>query len=325
MRFEKTIKRFNAVKCGYSWLSSTVAGRPYIYGMPVAAGIELTNLCNLKCPECSAGSGGLTRPDGFMDLQLYSKIIDELRPYFYNINLYFQGEPMMHPQFFSFIEKGSGIKMTVSTNGHFLSEDNSIKVARSGLNKLIVSLDGMDRETYSKYRVNGDFDRVRKGITDLAKAIRESGSSMKLEIQFLVNRHNENQITAARKFARESGAALRLKSMQILKSERIDEWMPSNESFKRYGKKNGNHILKSRLSNRCLRLWINPVVTWDGKVIPCCFDKDADHVMGDMSINSFREIWYGEKYRVFRGLVLTDRKSIEICRNCTSGIRGVRY
>jgi len=293
--------------------------------MPVAAGIELTNLCNLKCPECSTGSGGLTRPAGYMDLQLFKKIVDELRPYLYNINLYFQGEPMMHPQFFNFISYGKGIKMTVSTNGHFLSGGNAEKVARSGLHRLIVSLDGMDQESYSVYRRNGEFGKVRQGIAEVAKAIRESDSKLNLEIQFLVNRHNECQIGAARKFARETGAVLRLKSMQILKNDRIDEWMPATESFKRYRKRNGDYVLKSRLSNSCLRLWINPVVTWDGKVIPCCFDKDGDHVMGDLSLNSFREIWNGEKYRVFRESVLTARKSIEICRNCTSGMRGVRY
>lgn len=248
-----------------------------------------------------------------------------MSPYLYNLNLYFQGEPMLHPQFFRFIEAGSGIRMTVATNGHYLSRTNSEKLAESGLAKLIVSLDGMDEESYSLYRRNGDFETVRQGITETAKAIRESGSSLLLEIQFLVNRHNEGQIKEARKFAREAGASLRLKSMQILDSARIDEWMPVNESFKRYRKANGRYILKSRLSNRCLRLWVNPVITWDGRVIPCCFDKDAEHVMGDLKTSSFREIWYGEKYSAFRESVLTGRKSIEICRNCTSGIRRVRY
>jgi radical SAM protein with 4Fe4S-binding SPASM domain len=325
MKIERTIKMLNTAGNGCSWLQSIITGKPVIYGMPVAAGVELTSLCNLRCPECATGSGRLTRPAGFMDLQLFEKITAELKPFLYNLNLYFQGEPMLHPEFFRFIEIGSGIKMTVSTNGHFLSAENAEKIALSGLYKLIVSLDGMDQASYSVYRRNGEFEKVRQGITEASKAIIKTRSSLKLEIQFLVNRHNEDQIDRAREFARETGATLMLKSMQVINSDRIDEWMPGNESFKRYRKANGRYILKSRLSNRCLRLWINPVITWDGKVIPCCFDKDAEHVMGDLNRQSFKEIWHGENYRTFRESVLNGRKSIEICRNCTSGIGGVRY
>jgi radical SAM protein with 4Fe4S-binding SPASM domain len=113
--------------------------------------------------------------------------------------------------------------------------------------------------------------------------------------------------------------------MQVINNEHIDYWMPENEKYRRYEKNNGNYSIKNDLGNNCLRLLFNPVVTSEGKVVPCCFDKNADHVMGDLNNSSFREIWHGEKYMIFRNSVLTDRKSIEICRNCTSGLRGVRY
>jgi radical SAM protein with 4Fe4S-binding SPASM domain len=319
------IKPLNATQSAFSYLLSILSGRPHIYGMPVAAGIELTNCCNLRCPECLTGTGSLLRPAGYMDANLYKRIVDELRPYLYNINLYFQGEPMLHPDFFSFIENSLGLKLTISTNGHFLSKENASKLAHSGHNTLIVSLDGMDQETYSIYRRNGDFEKVKTGILEVAKAIRETGSSLKLEIQFLVNRYNENQIENARQFAAEANASLRVKSMQVINSDRIEEWMPENNEFRRYKRKNDSYEIRSRLKNRCLRLWLNPVITWDGKVIPCCFDKNADHVLGDLNKSSFREIWNGEKFRDFRYSVLNSRKETDICRNCTSGIRGVRY
>ena len=83
-------------------------------------------------------------------------------------------------------------------------------------------------------------------------------------------------------------------------------------------------MIRSSLPDRCARLWFNPVITWDGKVLPCCFDKDADHIMGDLNQESFRDIWNGAKYRLFRRILLSDRSSIEICRNCTSGLKGVK-
>jgi radical SAM protein with 4Fe4S-binding SPASM domain len=118
---------------------------------------------------------------------------------------------------------------------------------------------------------------------------------------------------------------LSLKSMQILDNANIGSWLPLNERFRRYRKKDGEFVTKNSLPDRCARLWFNPVITWDGKVIPCCFDKDAEYVMGDLNTDSFREIWNGPKYRIFRKSILSGRHMIEICRNCTSGLRGVRY
>jgi MoaA/NifB/PqqE/SkfB family radical SAM enzyme len=147
------VKSSNALKAGYSYLSSSVIGKADIYGMPVTISTELTNHCNLNCPECNSGSGLMTRNRGYMDIDLFEKVIDELRPFLFNINLYFQGEPMLHPKFFAFIERSAGVNSVVSTNGHFLSGGNAEKVVTSGLKKLIVSLDGMDENTYKLYRI----------------------------------------------------------------------------------------------------------------------------------------------------------------------------
>jgi radical SAM protein with 4Fe4S-binding SPASM domain len=68
-------------------------------------------------------------------------------------------------------------------------------------------------------------------------------------------------------------------------------------------------------------MWHAAVITWDGKVVPCCFDKDASHVMGDVTRQSFKKIWFGEQYNQFRTLLLKSRSEIEICKNCTEGTR----
>jgi len=293
---------------------------PSVSLMPVAAGIELTNHCNLKCPECPSGSGAMTRGKGFMDPVLYRKIMTEMEPYLLWLNLYFQGEPMMHPEFFSILSVRAGCRKTVSTNGHFLTPENADRLAASDLSKLIVPLDGMDGPVYSAYRAGGDFEKVIEGIQNVAEAKRKHRSSMDLEIQFLVSRKNEHQITAARKFSSEMKASLRLKSMQIISRDDIGEWLPAQERFRRYRQVRGTYEIRSSLPGRCARLWFNPVVTWEGKVVPCCFDKNAEHVMGDLNEESFRKIWNGQKFNTFRKKLISGRSSIDICNNCTSGL-----
>lgn len=319
------IKPANGFLSGFSYLKSAVTGQATIKGMPVSIGAELTNNCNLSCPECPSGSGQMKRARGFMESELFNKVIKELRPYLYNINLYFQGEPMLHPQFFSFIRNSTDIHTVVSTNGYFLTVENSEKIARSGLGKLIISLDGLDHESYSSYRGNGNVKTVLDGITNVTQAKHKFNSALKIEIQFLVNRLNEHQIPILRQLTGKLKASLRLKSMQLINSEEIGLWMPVNGKFRRYKLKDGEYVIKNSFPDRCARLWFNPVITWDGKVIPCCYDKDADHIMGDLNTDSFREIWNGPKYRIFRKNILSGRHMIEICRNCTSGIRGVKY
>jgi radical SAM protein with 4Fe4S-binding SPASM domain len=319
------IKPVNLLASGYSYLKSSVMGITEIKGMPVSVSAELTNNCNLKCPHCYSGSGLMLRKKGFMDIGLFKKVMKELRPYIYNVNLYFQGEPMLHPMFFSFIEHCINTNTVVSTNGHYLSEENSEKIVRSGLDKLIVSVDGVDQEIYSVYRVNGNLSTVIEGLKKLAVAKERHKSSLKIEIQFLVNSFNEHQIPKIKELAKQFHAKLNLKSMQITDKAAIGTWLPSDNRFKRYETKDGSFVLRSSMPDRCSRLWFNPVITWDGKVVPCCFDKDAEYIMGDLNQDSFREIWNGPKYRVFRKSILSGRHTIEICRNCTSGLAGVKY
>ena len=315
------VKPVNALLVGCAYLKSSLTSKVIVTGMPVAISAELTNHCNLQCPECLSGSGQMKRRRGFMDIGLFRRLISELQPYLYNINLFFQGEPMLHPQFFSFTGNNSNIHTVVSTNGHFLSEENAEKIVKSGLSKLIVSLDGMDQDTYSHYRRGGNLDTVINGIRKLDIARKRHKSSLKLEIQFLVTRKNELQIPEIRRFAHKVRAIVNFKSMQITNKNDIEAWLPSRSKYRRYEEIHGEYVIRNAMPNRCARLWFNPVITWDGKVVPCCFDKDAEYVMGDLNNDSFRDIWNGTKYAVFRKSILTGRHTTRICRNCTSGLK----
>lgn len=315
---------FNTALAPFSFLASTVVKKPVVKGMPPAVSAELTNYCNLACPECASGSGIMTRARGNMDPELFDLIIKELGPSLLNMNLYFQGEPMLHPGFFGFLERSRMIKTTVSTNGHYLSEENAEKIIRSGLNKLIISLDGPDQETYSAYRIKGNLKTVLEGIGNISAAKKKYRSTIKIVIQVLVNRLNESRISEIKKMVWGYDVILNLKSMQLVNRDKTDEWLPLNTRYRRYDSIDGGYAVRSTLPNRCSRLWWNPVITWDGKVLPCCFDKNAGYIMGDLYQNSFREIWHGKMYNDFRRSLLLGRGSIEICRNCTSGLKGVR-
>jgi radical SAM protein with 4Fe4S-binding SPASM domain len=111
---------------------------------------------------------------------------------------------------------------------------------------------------------------------------------------------------------------LQFKSAQVYGYEDGNPLIPKNEKFSRYLKVPGKgYTINNPLNNHCLRMWRGCVITWDGLVVPCCFDKDAEHRLGDLKKNSFNEIWRGEGYDAFRRKVFSSRKEIDICRNCT--------
>jgi radical SAM protein with 4Fe4S-binding SPASM domain len=319
------VKPVNLFKAGYSYLFSSVTVNGDIKSMPLSIGAELTNHCNLNCPQCPSGSGQMKRKRGYMDIELYTKVISELSPFLDNVNLYFQGEPMLHPQFFAFILNSQNLCTVVSTNGHYLSEENCEKLALSQLKKIIISVDGTDQETYSTYRKNGDLEKVTNGLKSLKFSREKHHSTLKTEVQFLVNAHNEHQIPVIKQLAKNFNATLRLKSMQINDNRDMPAWLPSIQRFRRYSKSGDDYVIRNPMRDKCARLWFNPVITWDGKVVPCCFDKDAEYVMGDLNTDSFRDIWNGPKFRIFRKSILTGRHMIDICRNCTSGLAGIEY
>ena len=68
-------------------------------------------------------------------------------------------------------------------------------------------------------------------------------------------------------------------------------------------------------------MWQSCVITWDGGVVPCCFDKDATHQLGQLQTTDFKKIWSGKRYQNFRGALLKSRSEIDICKNCTEGTK----
>lgn len=308
----------NLLKIYNSFIVSSLFKIPIVWGNPSVLGIELTNNCNLRCPHCPSGSGALSRPAGFMSEDLIEKIVNEFAGTITSSLFYFQGESMMHPNFFSMLEKAIPLHPVISTNGHFLDDESCKLLANLKCKKIVVSMDGITDASYNKYREGGNLTSVKEGLIRLNGELKKRGRNGILEIQILVSSANEAEMNLIAAFAKQHGINLRFKSMQLYSND--IEVMPGISRYRRYYSDNGKLVRKGRLSNRCIRLWINPVITWDGMIVPCCFDKNADYSMGNLNSQSFTEIWNGENYRTFRNKILHNRAGIEICRNCTSGL-----
>lgn len=306
----------------YAW--SRFTGSSAHWGKPIRISIEPTTACNLRCPECPSGLRSFSRPTGRMNLTMLDNILSDIKGHCININFYFQGEPYLHPQFLEMVSRcnRAGIYSETSTNAHFLNSEKAKETVESGLDRLIISIDGTEQETYESYRKEGSLEKVIEGTKNIIHWKKELKSSTPHVIfQFLVVKPNEHQVDEVKLLAKKLGVdAVKFKTAQIYDFENGSDLIPSIDKYSRYVKRsNGKWEIKNPLDNHCWKMWCGSVITWDGKVVPCCFDKDAQHAMGSLREQPFSEIWKSNPYKNFRKSILISRSEIEMCKNCSEG------
>jgi radical SAM protein with 4Fe4S-binding SPASM domain len=322
-----TVRRlWNASKVLSSFYVSRLLKRPVQWGLPISISFEPTTSCNLRCPECPSGLRDFTRPTGMLEKNFFRQTIDEIHKDILYLIFYFQGEPYLNKDFLEMVKyaSGKGIYTATSTNAHYLTDEAARKTVESGLDRLIISIDGTTQEVYQQYRVGGKIDKVIAGAKNIVKWKKELKSKTPFVFfQFLVVKPNEHQIEEIKKLGAEIGVdEVRFKTAQVYDYENDpNNLIPVNEKFSRYKKnKEGIHEAKNKLANHCWKLWQANVITWDGMVVPCCFDKDASHRLGNLKNQSFKEIWHNDNYKQFRKELMTSRKNIDICANCSEGM-----
>ncbi|MBZ5857835.1 radical SAM/SPASM domain-containing protein [Flavihumibacter profundi] len=320
-------RAWNAGKVLSSYYVSKYTKKPVQWGVPISISFEPTTSCNLRCPECPSGLRAFSRPTGMLQNDFFRETIDQLYKDLFYLVFYFQGEPYLNPDFLDMVKyaAGKGIYTATSTNAHYLTDTNARKTVESGLDRLIISIDGTSQEVYQQYRVGGQLNKVLEGARNIVKWKKELKSSTPLVVfQFLVVKPNEHQIGEVKQLAKEIGVNdVWLKTAQVYDYENDpNQLIPTIEKYSRYRKnKEGGVTIKNPLQNHCWRAWHATVITWDGLVVPCCFDKDAQHKLGDLKGKPFREIWQHADYRNFRAKLLESRANIDICANCSEGTK----
>lgn len=289
---------------------------------PLFLSIEPVNICNLRCPECPVGMRTQQVKAENVDFEAVKRVLDELSPTLMHVIFYFQGEPLINKNFTELVEYAHSKKLltSTSTNGQLLTDERAGSIVKSGLDRLIVSIDGTTQEAYEAYRVGGKLEKVVKAVEHVVRWKKNLKSASPLvEIQFIVLRTNEHQIDAMKQLAGKLQAdKLTFKTAQLYDFEHGNPLLTSIPKYARYElRSDGKYHIKSPLKNSCKRLWTGAVINSRGEVLPCCFDKDSSFVFGKIDDGSFEKAWKGDKAYRFRKAILDNRKQFEMCRNCT--------
>lgn len=299
------------------WLSRTL-------GMPAQYFIDPINMCNLHCPLCPTGRGVLARPRGRMALSDFYRIIDQITPYAYRIELYNWGEPLLHPEIAEMVEYASRRRIAVglSSNLNRLDRAMTERLIRSELSQLIVDMDGATQSSYATYRQGGNLEAVLTNLKMLIDVRGELGRTTPFVIaRALVGKHNQDEIEAIRQMAYDIGVdsfSTGVLYVDTRNAQQVQEWVPDNLAFSPYRAGTAPENAWA-----CHDLWESMVINWDGGVAPCCWLHDPQYDFGNTRQESLRQIWNGPHYISARRVIgrrCSDRRRVNdvptICHRC---------
>ena len=303
------------------WISKNIVLLP-----PTTLMVEPTNLCNLKCPLCPTGLGTLNRDKRTMTYENFKYVIDQTHRYVREIILWNYGEPFINKNILPMISYATHKKIDIitSTNGHFFhSLDYCKEIVKSGLHRVIVAIDGATQESYEKYRVGGDLQKVIQGVKWLVEAKKILKSKVPfIELQFILMKHNVHQKEEMKKLAEGLKVDLYVeKEVGIHPDERRmfdlrHEFLPDHAKDHYFLNDKGEIQIQGEVPNFCDWPYRYAVVNADGNLVPCCNDIDSHYVMGNLFKEDLLTIWRNEKYQKFRDAIRRNRKEVEICRTC---------
>ena len=265
-----------------------------------------------------------------MPLSIFERVLEQVQANAHTMQFYFQGEPLLNKQLTEMIAMAHqvGLYTIVSTNAQALNRSMAEALVKSGLNRIIVSIDGFSEESYAAYRVGGSLHKALEGLQHLTNAKAEYHSRIRIELQVLRLRSNEHEWGWIKKNYKKLGAThLVFKTAQLYNFEHGHPLMPTNERYSRYRKTvDGSYVHKNHsplalspyrliASHPCLRLWSGCVITTSGDVLPCCYDKDHRHTLGDITTHSLSEIFHSSKANTLRKHILKGNLP-EMCKNC---------
>ncbi|MFC3384207.1 radical SAM protein [Couchioplanes azureus] len=321
--------------------------------LPSHLQLEITSACNLRCMMCLVRyRPPVNKLSGAMRPELFHRLVEQV-PELRRLTLQGLGEPLLSPYLPEMIRTAVDRRITVgfNTNATLLTARRAAELVASGVDWLHVSLDGAHPRAYEKIREGASFDAVVANLAGLVTAKRAAGSATPwIRVVFVAMRDNVGELSGLVRLLGGIGVdelhvqnlshsfsdtdpAGRYEGIRSFTAEQA-LWTGADqdrarEAFAAAAEAARDLGLRLRLPavgapdpggahrRGCSWPWDAAYVTSAGVVQPCCMVMGDDRVsLGDVTEQTFPEIWRGPAYREFRRR-LTGDDPPEVCRGCS--------
>lgn len=289
----------------YNWIKKQILKAKISLDFPIYLHIEPTSFCNLRCSFCPS-SRRQNLKNGYIQLDLYRKIIDECSEYkkLLLLLLHKDGESLLHPNLSEMIryakEKKAAKVIHLATNGTLMDENKAREIIDSGLDDVLISIDAATRATFLRLKGIDRLEEIEKnvkGFVNLRNKLRRKTPFVRVKMIAM----EENQSELSLFYKKWKGIADRVEITKLC------DWPQL-----KVNKKNKNNLL-SRYP--CTILWYSPAINWDGKVSICCFDADKRRIIGDVTKETLYNIWHSRNLNLIRKAHFS--RNYDICADCS--------
>lgn len=287
---------------------------------PLVVHIDTNNTCNFRCKFCTTGAHELllkyNRPKGYMDFDLFKKIIDDLSQFDKKVkDLIFHknGEPLLNTNIVRMIEyaneKNVADRKILVTNGSLLTPELARGIASSGIDYIQISIEAVSDEGYKKTsNVDVSYDKIVFSVAYLY-AHKKEGTSLNVKIMDL-GLSEEEKKKFFNDFESICDNANIEKPISYTQPDIIDTSLGIKKDIT-------HDFYKSTYKDVCTLPFYTLNINFNGNVSACSFDWRHKLIMGNAKEESLLEIWNGEKYNSFRKLHLMKlRNTNEFCNGC---------
>lgn len=283
--------------------------------------IGLTNNCPMKC-VMRPRTKHMSRDIGYMELDVFRSVIDKMvadNPVHRSgklVALHHFGESLMHRDVDKFIAhaESQGVSTVLSVNPIAFTDRVIGQLLDSSPSQLLISLDGHDDDSFFAIRgVEKSYERSKEKLFKYLTLKKERGVKTRIVVNMIDFKLNKNSIEQLKDYWE------KVPGVDEFCAKSFGTWTGDAKEINAF--KDGHLNVLTEKDSRpsyisCNRPWEAMTLTWDGDVVPCCYDYDKKEPLGNVSSQSLEAIWNGEPMRRLRAQFISGQITTALCRDC---------
>lgn len=287
------------------------AARP---DFPLLLDVELTNHCNFLCRMCETGMRTSPRARGYMQQEIFEKILVEATSHKSALRFIRWGEPTLHPHWLDWLllAKSKGLLVHFNTNGSLLDKKSLTQLVEGGVDSIKFSFQGVDKASYREMRGVNFFEELIGRIGQLY-ALRGQGKRPWIQISTTITDETPDAVESFKRAALDVADYV---NVGMTKVEEVDLATLSDAEKAVQQKLLARQCVLQR-PDACAEVFAKLSVDWDGTVTSCCADNRQCMSVGNLAVHTLSEIWNGEQQRKHQSLLAGNNfDALPLCRKC---------